>query len=88
MQKQENRPNITGKVIMTVFFIILCILFLIPLYALLLGTFNISVERKTTLYRFEGNRVSGEYVLTDVLVLTDEQKTALNALADKLIEGV
>ena len=38
---------------------------------LLLGTFNISVERKTTLYRFEGNRVSGEYVLTDVLVLTD-----------------
>ena len=45
MQKQEeNRPSIAGKVIMTVFFVVLCILFLIPLYALLLGTFKGGAE--------------------------------------------
>ena len=35
-----------------------------------------------------GIAVPAEAWGTDVLVLTDEQKTALNALADKLIEGV
>lgn len=44
MQKQESRPNITGKVVMTVFFVILCVLFMIPLYALLLGTFKGGAE--------------------------------------------
>lgn len=44
MQKRENRPNIVGKVVMTVFFILLCILFMIPLYALLLGTFKGGAE--------------------------------------------
>ncbi len=34
-----------------------------------------------------GIAVPAEALGTDVLVLTDEQKTALNALADKLIEG-
>ena len=34
-----------------------------------------------------GIAVPAEAWGTDVLVLTDEQKTALKALADKLIEG-
>ena len=35
--------------------------------ALLLGVFTIPADTRTTLYRFEGNRVSGDYVLTDTL---------------------
>ena len=38
---------------------------------LLLGTYTFPVRRKTTLYRFEGNRVSGEFVLTDITKLSD-----------------
>ena len=41
---KEVKANPVGKVLMTVFFIILCILFLIPLYALLLGTFKGGAE--------------------------------------------
>ena len=38
------KKNPVGTVLLTVFFIILCILFLIPLYALLLGTFKGGAE--------------------------------------------
>ncbi|MBE5807212.1 MAG: carbohydrate ABC transporter permease [Clostridiales bacterium] len=41
---KEVKPNPVAKVVLTVFFIILCILFLIPLYALLLGTFKGGAE--------------------------------------------
>jgi len=44
MNTNETRGPILGKVLMTVFFIILCILFLIPLYALVLGTFKGGAE--------------------------------------------
>jgi len=44
MNTNESRGPVLGKVLMTVFFIILCILFLIPLYALVLGTFKGGAE--------------------------------------------
>jgi arabinosaccharide transport system permease protein len=44
MNTNETRGPVLGKVLMTVFFIILCILFLIPLYALVLGTFKGGAE--------------------------------------------
>ena len=44
MNTNETRGPILGKVLMTVFFLILCILFLIPLYALVLGTFKGGAE--------------------------------------------
>ena len=44
MNTNETRSPVLGKVLMTVFFIILCILFLIPLYALVLGTFKGGAE--------------------------------------------
>ena len=44
MNTNEARGPVLGKVLMTIFFIILCILFLIPLYALLLGTFKGGAE--------------------------------------------
>ncbi len=36
-----------------------------------LGVLTIPVERKTTMYRFEGNRISGEFILTEENILTD-----------------
>ena len=42
MNKETSNP--VAKVLMGIFFIILCILFLIPLYALLLGTFKGGAE--------------------------------------------
>ncbi len=44
MNTNETRGPVLSKVLMTVFFIILCILFLIPLYALVLGTFKGGAE--------------------------------------------
>ena len=44
MNTNESRGPVLGKVLMTLFFIILCILFLIPLYALVLGTFKGGAE--------------------------------------------
>ena len=44
MNTNETRGPVLGKVLMTVFFIILCMLFLIPLYALVLGTFKGGAE--------------------------------------------
>ena len=44
MNANETRGPVLGRVLMTVFFIILCILFLIPLYALVLGTFKGGAE--------------------------------------------
>lgn len=44
MNTNESRGPVLGKILMTVFFIILCILFLIPLYALVLGTFKGGAE--------------------------------------------
>ena len=41
---QEKRGNPVAKVTLSVFFIVLCILFIIPLYALLLGTFKGGAE--------------------------------------------
>ena len=38
MNKQTSSP--VSKVLLGIFFILLCILFMIPLYALLLGTFK------------------------------------------------
>lgn len=77
MEKQEKRPRMTGKVVLTVFFIILCILFMIPLYALVLGTFKGGAElfvsglnlnptlsllhTKAWRYLFTGIMSNGEY---------------------------
>ncbi|MBR2797502.1 MAG: carbohydrate ABC transporter permease [Clostridia bacterium] len=77
MNTSESRGPILGKVLMTVFFIILCILFLIPLYALVLGTFkggaelfvsglNLSLDfsklhTKAWRYLFTGIMSNGEY---------------------------
>ena len=77
MNTNESRGPILGKVLMTVFFIILCILFLIPLYALVLGTFkggaelfvsglNLSLDfsklhTKAWRYLFTGIMSNGEY---------------------------
>ena len=44
MNTNETRGPVLGKILMTVFFIVLCILFLIPLYALVLGTFKGGAE--------------------------------------------
>ena len=44
MNTNESRGPVLGKVLMTLFFIILCILFMIPLYALVLGTFKGGAE--------------------------------------------
>ena len=44
MKSNETRGPVLGRILMTVFFIILCILFLIPLYALVLGTFKGGAE--------------------------------------------
>ena len=77
MNTNESRGPILGKVLMTVFFIILCILFLIPLYALVLGTFKGGAElfvsglnlnlnfsqlhTKAWRYLFTGIMSNGEY---------------------------
>ena len=77
MNTNETRGPILGKVLMTVFFIILCILFLIPLYALVLGTFKGGAElfvsglnlnlnfsqlhTKAWRYLFTGIMSNGEY---------------------------
>ena len=74
---KEVKPNPVAKVVLTVFFIILCILFLIPLYALLLGTFKGGAElfvsglnlnptlellhTKAWRYLFTGVMSNGEY---------------------------
>ena len=44
MNTNESRGPVLGKVLMTLFFIILCILFMIPLYALVLGPFKGDTE--------------------------------------------
>ena len=77
MNTNETRGPILGKVLMTVFFVILCILFLIPLYALVLGTFKGGAElfvsglnlnlnfsqlhTKAWRYLFTGIMSNGEY---------------------------
>lgn len=77
MNTNETRGSVLGKVLMTVFFIILCILFLIPLYALVLGTFkggaelfvsglNLNLDfsklhTKAWRYLFTGIMSNGEY---------------------------
>ena len=77
MNTNESRGPVLGKVLMTVFFIILCILFLIPLYALVLGTFKGGAElfvsglnlnlnfsqlhTKAWRYLFTGIMSNGEY---------------------------
>ena len=77
MNTNETRGHVLGKVLMTVFFILLCILFLIPLYALVLGTFkggaelfvsglNLSLDfsklhTKAWRYLFTGVMSNGEY---------------------------
>ncbi len=77
MNTNETRGPVLGKVLMTVFFIILCILFLIPLYALVLGTFKGGAElfvsglnlnlnfsqlhTKAWRYLFTGVMSNGEY---------------------------
>ena len=77
MNTNETRSPVLGKVLMTVFFIILCILFLIPLYALVLGTFKGGAElfvsglnlnlnfsqlhTKAWRYLFTGIMSNGEY---------------------------
>ena len=74
---KDVKPNPVGRVLLTVFFIILCILFLIPLYALLLGTFKGGAElfvsglnlnptpgllhTKAWKYLFTGVMSNGEY---------------------------
>ena len=40
----EKKANPVGGILLTVFFIFLCILFMIPLYALVLGTFKGGAE--------------------------------------------
>ena len=75
MNKKTSNP--VAKVLMGIFFIILCILFLIPLYALLLGTFKGGAElfvsglnlnptlellhTKAWRYLFTGVMSNGEY---------------------------
>ena len=75
MNKETSNPM--AKVLMGIFFIILCILFLIPLYALLLGTFKGGAElfvsglnlnptlellhTKAWRYLFTGVMSNGEY---------------------------
>ena len=75
MNKETSNP--VAKVLMGIFFIILCILFLIPLYALLLGTFKGGAElfvsglnlnptlellhTKAWRYLFTGVMSNGEY---------------------------
>ena len=75
MNKETSNP--IAKVLMGIFFIILCILFLIPLYALLLGTFKGGAElfvsglnlnptlellhTKAWRYLFTGVMSNGEY---------------------------
>ena len=75
MNKETSNP--VAKVLMGIFFIILCILFLIPLYALLLGTFKGGAElfvsglnlnpsfsllhTKAWRYLFTGIMSNGEY---------------------------
>ncbi len=44
MQRIKERPKWAGKIILSVFFVLLSILFIIPLYALLLGTFKGGAE--------------------------------------------
>ena len=44
MNTNETRGPVLGRILMTAFFIILCILFMIPLYALVLGTFKGGAE--------------------------------------------
>ncbi len=44
MNMKENRSGMARKIVLTVFFLFLCILFLIPLYALVLGTFKGGAE--------------------------------------------
>lgn len=77
MNTNESRGPVLGKILMTVFFIILCILFLIPLYALVLGTFKGGAElfvsglnlnlnfsqlhTKAWRYLFTGIMSNGEY---------------------------
>ena len=77
MNTNETRGPILGKVLMTLFFIILCILFMIPLYALVLGTFKGGAElfvsglnlnlnfsqlhTKAWRYLFTGIMSNGEY---------------------------
>ena len=77
MNTNETRGPVLGKVLMTIFFIILCILFLIPLYALVLGTFKGGAElfvsglnlnlnfsqlhTKAWRYLFTGIMSNGEY---------------------------
>ena len=77
MNTKENKSPLLTKVLLTVFFIILCILFLIPLYALLLGTFKGGAElfvsglnlnpsfellhTKAWKYLFTGVMSNGEY---------------------------
>lgn len=77
MNTNETRGPVLGKILMTVFFIVLCILFLIPLYALVLGTFKGGAElfvsglnlnlnfsqlhTKAWRYLFTGIMSNGEY---------------------------
>ena len=77
MNTNESRGPVLGKVLMTLFFIILCILFMIPLYALVLGTFKGGAElfvsglnlnlnfsqlhTKAWRYLFTGIMSNGEY---------------------------
>ena len=77
MNTNESRGPVLGKILMTVFFVILCILFLIPLYALVLGTFKGGAElfvsglnlnlnfsqlhTKAWRYLFTGIMSNGEY---------------------------
>ena len=44
MQRIKERPKWAGKIVLSVFFVLLSILFIIPLYALLLGTFKGGAE--------------------------------------------
>ena len=77
MNTNESRGPVLGKVLMTLFFIMLCILFMIPLYALVLGTFKGGAElfvsglnlnlnfsqlhTKAWRYLFTGIMSNGEY---------------------------
>ena len=77
MNTNESRGPVLGKVLMTLCFILLCILFMIPLYALVLGTFKGGAElfvsglnlnlnfsqlhTKAWRYLFTGIMSNGEY---------------------------
>lgn len=77
MENEKKSKNLIGTVLMTLFFIILSILILIPLYALVLGTFkggaelfvsglnlNLNFEQlhlKAWRYLFTGIMANGEY---------------------------